>query len=620
MGAWKTDQLAVVRVSTPENGMTDLAAREPVTVLEVFKDVVARAPNARALTIKKDGEWITHTWQQYYDVSHQFARALIHVGVQPHEAVNVLGPNCPEWLFTNMGSIMAGAVIAGVYVTNNAEACQFISAHCDAKVVVVSDKGQLDKVPVYSFNDFLGLGEKVEASVLDERMNAQLPGHCCTLIYTSGTTGPSKAVMISHDNLTWTVAAAMNTLKALGNAKRTVSFLPLSHVAAQILDIHLPLAIGSEVYFAGPDALRGGLLGTLQEVRPNFFFGVPRVWEKMMESLKEKLGGAPEGLKKSLLEWAMAQGADNANQSQYGGVSGASWSFWAADYFLLGKVRSALGLDECTTFLTGAAPISPDVIRFFSTLNIPLYELFGQSECTGPHSINSPGKWKIGSVGPEMEGTRTRIDPDTGEIQYTGRHVFMGYFKDEAATKATLDEEGWLYSGDIGEIDTDGFLCVTGRIKEIIITSGGENIPPVVIENSLKSELPALANVLVVGEKRKFLTFLCSLRVEPGPISSAPTYKLDKVALSIAKNIGSDATTVAEAQLCDKFRRYIEEGMTRVNENAASRAQRVQKFVIIPRDFSVDGNELTPTMKMKRSVVEKKYSQEIEQMYAQACL
>ncbi|KAJ8521954.1 hypothetical protein ON010_g17753 [Phytophthora cinnamomi] len=476
MGVWKTNQLAQVRVSTPENGKTDLAAREPVTVLDAFKDIVAHVPNGRALSIKKDGEWITYTWQQYYDISQQFARALIHVGVAPHEAVNVLGPNCPEWLFTNMGAIMAGAVIAGVYVTSTPEACQYISAHCEAKVVVVSDKGQLDKylsvldqlpklkalvvwnendapqeahyrVPIYSFNDFLNLRESVKAGLLDERMNAQQPGHCCTLIYTSGTTGPPKAVMISHDNLTWTVAAAMNTLKAFSEAKRSVSFLPLSHVAAQILDIHLPLAIGSEVFFAGPDALRGGLLGTLQEVRPNFFFGVPRVWEKMMESLKEKLGSSPEGLKKSLLAWAMAQGADYADQSQFGADSAASWSFWAADYLLLSKVRNALGLDECSIFLTGAAPIAPDVIRFFSTLNIPLYELFGQSECTGPHSINYPGMWKIGTVGPEMEGTRTRIDPDTGEIQYTGRHIFMGYLKDEAATKATLDEDGWLYSG-----------------------------------------------------------------------------------------------------------------------------------------------------------------------------
>ncbi|KAG2777347.1 hypothetical protein Pcac1_g12100 [Phytophthora cactorum] len=477
VGVWKLDEVATVRVPSPKDGKIDQASREPTTLINTFKTTVARCPNDKALSIQKDGHWVSHTWQQYYNTSQQFARGLIQVGVQPHEAVNVLGENCPEWLFTYMGTVGAGAVIAGIYGTSNAEACQHISAHCEAKVVVVSDKVQLDKylsvldqlpaltalvvwnesdvpqdskyrVPVYSFSEFLQLGNSVNESLVEERMTVQQPGHCCSLIYTSG-----------------------------------------------------------------------------------------------------------------------------------------------------------------------AAPTSLEVMHFFASLNMPLYELFGQTESTGPLTFSMPNKWKLGTVGPPLEGTQARIDPETGEIQYTGRHVFMGYLHDEEATKKTVDENGWLYSGDIGELDEDGFLSITGRLKELIITSGGENIPPVLIENEIKAELPALSNVMVIGEKRNYLTFLCSLRVEPDTATGAPTDKLDKVALAVAKEIGSDATTVSDAQSCEKFRQYISDGMARANTRAASRAQQVQKFSIIPRDFSIGGNELTPTMKVKRSVVEKMYMENIEKMY-----
>ncbi|EGZ21346.1 hypothetical protein PHYSODRAFT_329312 [Phytophthora sojae] len=637
-GAWEMDQVATVRVKVPENGKPDLASREPTTLIETFATTVAKAANSRAFSIKKDGEWVTHTWQQYYDASKQFARALIHVGVQPHEAVNGLGNNCPKWLFAYMGTVLAGAVIAGIYGTSNAEACQYVSAHCETKVVVVSYKEQLtkylsvlDQLPklkalvvwneidqhltwessaisladgrprhIYAFSEFLKLGDQVEASVLDERMAAQQPGHCCSLVYTSGTTGPPKAAMISHDNLTWITAAALNAHPEAREAKRSVSFLPLSHSAAQLLDIHVPLSIGSEVYFAGPNALRGGLLATLQEVRPHYFCGVPRVWEKMMDALKDKLGAAPDGIKKSLLEWATGTSVTYLDQTQYGSTpTGFGLRYSITDYLVLSKIRYALGLDECTTFLTGAAPTSLEVMRFFQSLNIQLYELYGQTESTGPLTFSMPGTWKLGSVGPPLEGTQARIDPATGEIKYTGRHVFMGYLHDEEATKKT-----------------DGYLSITGRLNELIITSGGENIPPVLIENEIKAELPALANVMVIGEKRKYLTFLCSLRVEPDAVTGAPTDKLDKVALAVAKEIGSEATTVAEAQVCEKFRQYITEGMARANTRAASRAQHVQKFFIIPRDFSIGGNQLTPTMKVKRSVVEETYQQDIEKMYS----
>lgn len=634
-GVWEADKIADIVIQTDGVG-----ARKPATVMEIFQKTVQRCGNSRALSYKRDTEWISYTWKQYYQNCMFFGKALISIGVEAHDCVAIIGHNSPEWFFTNVGSIAAGAIIAGIYTTNGPEACQYIVDHCKAKVVVVENRHHLDKflqiapqlpalkalvmwdgsipqyvdcsVPIYTFRDFLKLGEGVDNRLIENRIAAQLPGHCCTLIYTSGTTGPPKAVMISHDNFTWTSYTVLDSLYNVDENERSVSFLPLSHVAAQLLDIHVPMHLGSEMYFAGPDALKGALVEILRDVRPTYFFGVPRVWEKVMEKMRD-IGGKTTGLKKTLASWAKDEGAKNTERSQFGADGRKSLSFRLANRMVLSKIKDALGLDKCKYCFTGAAPISVECISFFGSLDIPIYEIFGQSECTGPHSINLPGKWKIGSIGNPLPGTKTRIDQITGEIQYAGRHIFMGYLNNEASTKDTL-KGGWLLSGDVGSFDEDGFLKITGRIKELIITAGGENIPPVLIEDSLKAELEALSNIMVIGDKRKFLTFVCTFRVIMDS-NGAPTNKLDNVARKFAMEIGSSATTVEEAIADEKFQKYIAAGMKRSNEKSTSRAQRVQKFIVLPRDFSIPGGELTPTLKLKRAVVSKMYAEEIDAMY-----
>lgn len=634
-GIWQANGRAEVELDDEGIG-----ARKPTTVNEVFKKTVAFKPDGTALSVKKDGKWKTYTWKEYYATSARFAKALMHVGVQAHDAVNIIGHNSPEWFFVNNGTIMAGAIIAGIYTTNGPESCQYITEHCEAKVVVVENMTHLNKylkilkhlpklkalvmwdgevphvetsVPIYKFSDFVRLGDKISDKDLDARMDAQLPGHCCTLIYTSGTTGPPKAVMISHDNFTWTSYNVLETLYGVTDAERSVSFLPLSHVAAQLLDIHVPMHLGSQVSFAGPDALKGALVETLREIRPTFFFGVPRVWEKVMEKMRE-IGASTTGFKKVLAVWAKEKGAKKTERFQFGGDGRKSLSFRLANRVILSKIKEALGLDQCRYCFTGAAPLSVECLSFFGSLDIPIYEIFGQSECTGPHSINLPGKWKIGSIGNPLPATKTRIDPHTGEIRYAGRHIFMGYLNNEASTKETLID-GWLHSGDVGQFDDDGFLAITGRIKELIITAGGENVPPVLIEDALKAELPALSNIMVIGDKRKFLTFVCTFRVVTDADGN-PSHVLDRTALQVAHEIGSHAKSVQEARKCDKFQKYIAEGMKRANAKSTSRAQCTQKFLVLERDFSIAGGELTPTLKLKRSVVEKMYAEEIEELYA----
>merc|ERR1719502_2334937 len=447
-----------------------------------------------------------------------------------------------------------------------------------------------------------GLQEKLEA-----RMASQRVGQCCTLIYTSGTTGKPKAVMISHDNCTWTGRVTVEHLQ-LGADEHLISYLPLSHIAAQMIDIYAPICTSATLHFAQPDALRGSLLRTLQEVRPTAFFAVPRVWEKVMEGIKAKAPPADSVMAK-ISRWAKGVG----KKKYYAEQNGDSRPLmYPVAKIIFKKVRKQLGLDRCRTLLTGAAPISTEVLEYFGQLDMNVMELFGMSEVTGPTNISVPGQHRTGYCGPVLPGMETIVLPDTGEICFTGRHVMMGYMHNAEATEETIDADGYLHSGDIGEIDA-GLLKITGRIKELIITAGGENVAPVPIEDAIKKHFPAVSNVMVVGDKRKFLTAVLTLKSQPTDDGLGFTDQLMGDALKVD---GSEASTVSQAIADSVFQAYLDAGIKAANVEAVSNAQKVGKFVIAPVDFSVDGGELTATMKLRRKVVAEKYSELIEGMYA----
>lgn len=439
--------------------------------------------------------------------------------------------------------------------------------------------------------------------------------------------------MVSHDNVTWTCANICNHYMPLNHEDRVVSFLPLSHIAAQVIDIHAMLQVGGCTYFAGPDALKGTLTITTKEVKPTIFFGVPRVWEKIEEKMRA-VGRANSALKQAIGSWAKGLGSDKTERAQYGGDGGAPMGFGCANAIALSKVKEGLGFDECKGCFTAAAPISPDVIRYFGSLDIPLYEVFGQSECTGPHTVSYAGEWKIGTCGRPMYGTESITVLETGELRYRGRHIFMGYMYDEENTKKTIDGEGYLCSGDVGEFDDStkstktgakedmpgqsGFMKITGRIKELIITAGGENIPPVIIENEVKKAAPGLSNVLVVGDKRKYLAMLVSLKCVQDMETGAPTNELAPEAIIEGDKIGSKAKTHTEAAEDPLWKKYVEDAMKTANSNTTSAAQKVQKFMFMPRDFSEKDGDLTPTLKLKRNVVNKKYVALIDELYGES--
>lgn len=636
---WTTDPSVElpVRVSTDLNNP---ASAKPLTVIEMFKNTVKAHGKTPAVRVERSGKWIEWNYEQYYNDCSKFAKSLISIGFQKHESVSIMGFNSPEWFIADLGAIFAGGIAAGIYTTNGPKAAHYVANHCKARVAVVEDEEQLNKflevwddLPnlkaivmwtgtpkkeikgVYDWNSFMRLGSNVSDKDLQDRMDYQKPGHCCTLIYTSGTTGNPKAVMLSHDNLTWTASVCASILDFdIGN-ERLISYLPLSHIAAQMTDLHGPISVGGTVSFAKPDALKGSLVETLTAVKPTFFMGVPRVWEKIEEKMRS-VGAANTGAKKALGDWAKRVGLEGSYNALEG--KGLPWGWSIANTIVFKNIKKALGLEFTKIRATGAAPITLNTLEYFMSLDLPLYELYGMSESSGPHSFSFPGSVKMGSVGRSMPGAETWIvQPDQkqqGEICMRGRHVFMGYMNDKENTMNTIDDQGWLHSGDLGCVDSDGFLKITGRIKELIITAGGENIPPVLIEDNLKAELPAISNAMLIGDKRKFLSCLITLKNEPDADGN-PTEKLFGAALDLAKSVGSTATTTVEAASCEKYLKAIQDGINRANKVAISRAQYINKWKVLPTDFSLAGNELTPTMKLKRRIVVQKNHDLIEQFY-----
>uniref|UniRef100_A0A669EWU2 long-chain-fatty-acid--CoA ligase n=1 Tax=Oreochromis niloticus TaxID=8128 RepID=A0A669EWU2_ORENI len=617
---WSSGREQAVRLRMEDSGP---GSETPITIHQMFLETVEKYGDHPALVSKKDGQWMTLTWNQYYEQCRAAAKSFLKLGLERYHGVGILGFNSAEWFISDIGCILAGGLAAGIYTTNSPEACQYVAANCEANVLVVENQKQLDKILqvkdhlphlraivqykgelqqkapfLYTWEEFMKLGEDVPDEQLNAVIDSLRPNECCTLIYTSGTTGNPKGVMLSHDNITWTAHMGCTILKAKGGEEILVSYLPLSHVAAQMVDIWVCMGFAGTIYFADPDALKGSLVNTLKEVRPTCFLGVPRVWEKIEEKMKATAAGILE----------------EHNQ--------VPWGFMLANNLVFKKVRAALGLDRCKICCTGAAPITKDTLDYFMSLNIPVKELYGMSESCGPHTV-SINEYRVTSCGKVMIGCKVKLvntDADgNGEICFWGRNIFMGYLNMPDKTAEALDEDGWLHTGDLGRHDEQDFLYITGRIKELIITAGGENIPPVPIEDAVKSELPIISNAMLIGDKLKFLSMLLTLKCVVDD-NGEPTDELNQEALEFCQQHGVKATKVSEITANKEPAIYsaIQAGIERVNARSTSNAQKVQKWDIVERDFSVTGGELGPTMKLRRPIVVKMYQEKINEMYAVA--
>lgn len=596
-----------------------------------------------ALVSKEDK---VYTFTDYYQNAVAFAKAAIHVGLKPKDAVGIIGFNSPEYHFTLHGTWLANGITSGIYTTNSEEACKFVLEHSESYICVCQSGKQATKIlsireqlpylkyiviywqdealpevnkdeyaQVYKWEDFIALGKDIPDSAVEERIASTLPGSCATLIYTSGTTGDPKGVMLSHDNCTYNASVIKDTIGLTQYPERIAGFLPLNHVAAQYVDTMITLYHPVTIHFAQPDALKGSLTTTLKKCKPTAFVAVPRVYEKMMDGIVA-VGRNNSAIKK----WVSAQcrkiGYKTCMTRQYGCTYRKAWGYSLAEKLVFNTVRSALGLTECHLLVVSAAPVTEETLRFFASFDMPIYDLLGQSEATAPLSTCSPvnQNWKIGTVGLPLPGIQIQVDPQNQEIMYKGRNTMMGYLKLPNDTIRTLDADGWIHTGDQGKKDEDGFLRITGRLKELIVTAGGENISPVIIENKVMELSPIMSCCVAIGDKRKFISLLVCIRCKTDEEGES-THQLSRDVVSFLENMGSSAKTIEEAMKDDKVAAHINDVVAQYNKVAVSRAQEIRKWCIIPEEFTIGRGELTATMKLRRGVVQEHYAKEIDAMY-----
>ncbi len=575
-------------------------------------------PEAPAHYVKEGGFWRMTSFREYASEVRRAGKSLIALGVAPGDKLSLLGFNRPEWVVLHVAGMAIGGAPAGIYTTCSPEEVRHVVHHSASKLVLVENRGQLEKVlrqwdrlpqlswvvlmrgaapegdpRVLSWDEFLSRGSRISDELLEQRLDALEPRGLATLLYTSGTVGPPKGVMLSHENLTSSADLAARILPVLP-WDIGLSYLPLSHIAEQMFTIHIPASVGAAVYFA--ESMEA-LADNLREVRPTAFFGVPRVWEKMRAGVEAKLSGA-KGLQKLSLEQARRVGLQHSELRARGEKPGPLLALQHRlfDKLVYSKVKAALGLGRAHVCSSGAAPIAKELLELFASLDFLITEVYGQSEVTGATTYNLAGRTKLGSVGPVVPGLDVRI-ADDGEILVKGPTVFLGYYKDEEATAQAL-VDGWLRSGDLGRFDEEGFLHITGRKKEILITAGGKNVSPKNIEEALKRHA-LIAEAVVVGDGRRFLTALLVL---------AP----DAVKRFAAERGQSGDLSRASPEIQEAVQRAVDE----VNGQLAQ-VETIKKFSILPRGFTIEDGELTPTLKIKRRNVSQNFAREIEAMYAE---
>lgn len=594
------------------------------TLLTYFQKNVKEYPDRVALRHKDYGIWHDVTWKQYGEKVRQVAMGLISLGLQKGECASIISENRPEWVYADFGIMSAGGVTAGIYTTNAPEQCGYIVQNSGSRFYFAENEEQFDKTLKFrkdtphlekvivmdmeglkryqdpllmSFDDLLKLGKEYDEKhpgLYEQRLSEVKPEDLAVLIYTSGTTGPPKGAMLTHANLLF-MSEAMTQVNPVKDGDETLSYLPLCHIFEQLFTVMINIRYKTICNFIeSPDTV----MDNMREVSPTVTCGVPRIWEKYASGIIIRMADAT-WFKRMVFKACMGIGMKYADLKlnfkpipPYLRVA-----YLAAYAAVFRKLKERLGFDRVRVAYSGAAPISPDVLKFFNAIGLPLVEGYGQTEGTGVTSVSQKGRLKIGKVGQPLPGVEVKIAED-GEILVRGPGIFKGYFKNPEATAETL-KDGWLHSGDVGELDEEGFLKITDRKKDLIITAGGKNIAPQNIENQLKFS-PYINDAIVIGDRRKYLVALIAID-EENVIKYAQDHKIQ-------------FSTYASLTQAPEIKQLIQKEVDRVNKTLAQ-VEQVKKFAIIPKKLYEEDGEVTPTMKVKRKAINEVYKDVIEKLY-----
>jgi long-chain acyl-CoA synthetase len=611
-----------------ERAAIDAEARGK-TICDVLARNAENYPDQPALSWEEGDGWRSLTWNQYREGVAAAALGLQVLGVGRGDFVAIMTRNRPEHVMADMGTVHAGATPVSLYNTLAPEQIQYIAEHCGAKVAVVEGREfmerwekvkaelpALEKVIlladaeefsgyewVLSWSDLMAAGTKaLEApggwdSFEASRREVQ-PDDLATLVYTSGTTGAPKAVMITQRNVIWTANSLDRTLQYPYGLKG-ISYLPMAHIAERMATHYLGMYKAAQVHFC-PDVLR--VFEVVPQVRPHAFLGVPRVWEKVQAGVMAKLTAEPDARKRKIGLSAIEAARQVARLKADGKPVplGLRLKHALFDRLVYSKIRHAIGLDRSLLRVTAAAPIAPETLHFFAGIGLPLAEVYGLTEDSGPATANPPDHIRQGTVGVALPGVEVKLAED-GEIFVRGGNVCPGYYKDPEKTAEAFDADGWLHTGDIGTMDPDGYVRVIDRKKELIITAGGKNISPSNLESLLKQH-PLVGQACVVGDRKPFVSALVVLDPE--------------VAQGWATSNGLVFTSTAEFSREPRVHAEIQKAVDDANQHV-SQVERIKKFTILAAEWTVDSEELTPTLKLKRRVIHEKYAEEIEALYAQ---